>query len=116
MQLNYIGPLCVGPEHPIVHDIDAERFPPSCFLVEVRAGTGVEGQIIEGDVLVVDEARPVQHADLVVVETGEGLGLFKSHRIGGRYRLMPAGGGQGQPADPQACRGVVVRQARMYAA
>lgn len=116
MRLNYIGPLCVGPEHPLAHDIAADRFPPSCYLVEVRAGAGVQGQIIEGDVLVVDEVRPVQHADLVVVETGEGLGLFFSHRMGGRYRLMPASGGQGQPADPRVCRGVVVRQARMYVA
>jgi len=84
--------------------------------VEVRDGAGIAGPIIEGDVLVVDEARPVQHADLVVVETGTGLRLFQSHRIGGRFRLVPAAGGAGHLADPDACRGVVVRQARICAA
>lgn len=116
MQLTYLGPLCTGPAHPLAVEIDAARFPPSCYLVEVRDGAGVRGPVIEGDVLVVDEARPVQHADLVVVETGEGLGLFQSHRIGGAMRLVPASGGEGHRADPETCRGVVVRQARLYTA
>jgi len=52
----------------------------------------------------------------VVVETGEGLRLFQSHRIGGRFRLVPASGGQGHLAQPETCRGVVVRQTRICAA
>ena len=116
MQLTYLGPLCVGLSHPVAAEIDPARFPPSCYLVEVRDGAGVAGPIIEGDVLVVDEARPVQHADLVTVETDEGLRLFQSHRIGGRFRLVPASGGEGHLADPDTCRGVVVRQARICAA
>jgi hypothetical protein len=116
MQLNYLGPMGSGEGHPLVAEIAGERFPASCYLVEVRDGAGVAGPIIEGDVLVVDEARPMQHADLVVVETGEGLGLFLSHRVGGRFRLVPAGGGQGHKARPELCRGVVVRQARVWAA
>jgi hypothetical protein len=116
MQLTYLGPMREALPHPLGDEIDPEHFPPSCYLVEVSAKAGVEGPIIEGDVLVVDEARPMQHADLVVVETGEGLVLFRSHRIGGRFRLVPAGGGQGHKARPELCRGVVVRQARVWAA
>jgi len=116
MQLTYLGPLCAGLSHPVAAEIDAECFPASCYAVEVCDGAGVAGPIIEGDVLVVDEARPVQHADLVVVETGEGLRLFQSHRIGGRFRLVPASGGQGHLAQPETCRGVVVRQTRICAA
>lgn len=115
MQLNYLGPVGSGDGHPLAAEIVVERFPPSCYLVEVSAEAGVEGPIIEGDVLVVDEALPVQHADLVVVETGEGLVLFRSHRIGGGFRLLPAGGGQGRRARPDQCRGVVVHQARLAA-
>ena len=116
MQLTYLGPLWAGLSHPVAAEIDAERFPPSCYLVEVSDGAGVAGPIIEGDVLVVDEARPVQHADLVVVETAEGLRLFRSHRIGGSFRMVPASGGQGLRARVETCRGVVVRQARVCAA
>lgn len=115
MQLIYLGPRSAGLSQTLPAEIDAERLSPSCYLVEVGEGAGVAGPIIEGDVLVVDEARPVQHADMVVVETGEGLGLYYSHRIGGAMRLVPASGGQGHRADPETCRGVVVRQARMTA-
>ena len=116
MQLTYLGPLCAGLSHPVASEIDAARFPPSCYAVEVCDGAGVSGPIIEGDLLVVDEARPVQHADLVVMETVEGLRLFRSHRIGGSFRMVPASGGEGLIARPSLCRGVVVRQARVCAA
>ncbi|SFT96568.1 hypothetical protein [Halomonas saccharevitans] len=112
MKVNYLGP-CLAVDHPALAELDHEPLPVSCYLVELSEEAGVEGPLIEGDVLVVDEARPVQHGDLVVVETGEGLGLFKSHRIGGRFRLLPASGGEGRGADPEVCRGVVVRKARM---
>lgn len=115
MKVTYIGPLCAGVEHPALAGIDLKQLSPSCYLVEVSDEAGVNGPIIEGDVLVVDEARPVEHADLVVVETGEGLSLYRSHRIGGGYRLMPAGGGQGHFARAQECRGVVVQALRMEA-
>jgi len=113
MRVNYLGP-CLFAKHPAMADLDHCRRP-SCYLVEVSAEAGVEGPIIEGDVLVVDEALPVQHADLVVVETGEGLRLFRSHRIGGSFRLLPASGGQGRKARPELCRGVVVHRARLAA-
>lgn len=112
MFLTYLGPLCEGLAHPVAAEIDAERFPPSCYLVEVSAEAGVEGPVIEGDVLMVDESRPPRHDDLVVVATGEGLRLYRSHRLGGGARLVPAGGGQGRMADPRDCRGVVVRHLR----
>lgn len=116
MKLNYIGPLCVGPEHPAVSHLmeSAAKLPPSCYLVEVSAEAGVDGPVIEGDVLVVDEARPVQHADLVVVQAGHALRLCRSHRIGGQFRLLPtAGPRDGFFARQQDCRGVVVRKVRM---
>lgn len=109
MKVHYLAP-CRLAEHPA---LDAAALPASCYLVEVSDEAGIEGAIIEGDVLVVDEARPVQHADLVVVEVESQLRLFRSHRIGGCMRLVPASGGRGHHADPEACRGVVVRKARM---
>jgi hypothetical protein len=110
MKVTYLGP-CLLTEHPAVADLESCRRP-SCYLVEVSDEAGVEGAIIEGDVLVVDEAQPVQHADLVVVEVEAQLRLFKGHRIGGAVRLIPAGGGGGHFAQPQACRGVVVEKRR----
>ncbi|MGM0535529.1 MAG: hypothetical protein ACQER5_05580 [Pseudomonadota bacterium] len=99
-------------DHPALAELAHEPLPVSCYLVELSEEAGVEGPLIEGDVLVVDESRPVQHADLVVVETCEGLGLFKSHRMGGRFRLLPASSGEGLQANPEVCRGVVVDHVR----
>lgn len=53
---------------------------------------GVVGPIIEGDLLVVDEQKPVQHDGLVVVELDGEKRLFSSHRIGVLMRLMPTAG------------------------
>lgn len=39
---------------------------------------------MEGDVLVVDEARSLGHADLVVAEVEGEYRLFKYHHTGGR--------------------------------
>jgi DNA polymerase V len=111
MKVNYLGPACLI-EHPALADMMASQLPPSCYLVEVSDEAGVEGPVIEGDVLVVDEERPVQHADLVVVEVESQFRLYKSHRVGGRCRLVPASGVRGHFAQPQACRGVVVDQLR----
>lgn len=58
--------------------------------------------------LVVDKARLVQHADLMVAEIEDEYRLFRSHRIGGRFRLLPASGVRGHFAKQQVCRGVVV--------
>lgn len=111
MRVNYLGP-CQLAEHLALAGIDSDQLPSSCYLVEVSDEAGVDGPIIEGDVLVVDEARPVEHADLVVVDLDGEQRLFRSHRIGGSYRLMPAGGGQGHFASAQSCRGVVVKALR----
>ncbi|MDN3526029.1 hypothetical protein QWY79_12215 [Halomonas sabkhae] len=59
MRLTYLGPAMPGHDHLAHQGLDARRLPPSCYLVEVCAGAGVEGEVIEGDVLVIDEARPV---------------------------------------------------------
>jgi len=47
---------------------------------EARPG----GPWMEGDVLVVDEARSFGHAALVVAEVGGEYRLFKAHRAGSR--------------------------------
>lgn len=111
MRLQYLGPALPGHDHPALEDLDARRLPPSCYLVEVTEDAGVDGEIIEGDVLVIDEARPVQHGDLVAVQGEDALRLCRSHRIGGRFRLMrTAGPPEGFFARPEDCRGVVVRR------
>ena len=116
MRLTYLGPALLGHDHPALEGLDARRLPPSCYLVEVSEDAGVEGEIIEGDVLVIDEARPVQHGDLVAVQGEEALRLCRSHRIGGRFRLVcTAGPRESFFARQEDCRGVVVRQARMQA-
>lgn len=115
MRVNYLGP-CQLAEHPAFAGVDIRQLPPSCYLVEVSAEAGIDGPIIEGDLLVVDEARPVEHADLVIAELDGEQRLFRSHRIGGAYRLIPAGGGQGHFARAQECRGVVVKTLRMEVA
>lgn len=70
---------------------------------------------MEGDVLVVDEARACTHADWVVAEVEGDYRLFKAHRAGSRCRLLPASGDEGLFAQGEQYRGVVVRQARQYA-
>ncbi|QOR38220.1 hypothetical protein HNO52_06620 [Billgrantia diversa] len=65
--MNYLGPLCAG-MHPAMEGLNLKHFRASCYLVEVSDEAGVNGPIMEGDQLVVDEARPVRHADLVVAE------------------------------------------------
>ncbi|MEQ6887920.1 hypothetical protein ABE957_04430 [Halomonas sp. CS7] len=113
MRLTYIGPVLAGHDHPALEELDARRLPPSCYLVEVGEDAGVDGEIIEGDVLVIHEARPVQHGDLVVVQGEDSLRLCRSHRVGGRFRLMRTSGPKESFFARQPdCRGVVVRLAR----
>ncbi|MEO1852727.1 hypothetical protein [Chromohalobacter sp.] len=115
MRVHYVGPLVAGLDHPAMRGYDASQFPPSCYLVEIGDEGGIEGPLIEGDVLVVDEQRPVGHADLVVVDLEGEQRLFKSHRIGGRLRLMPTvGPKESLWARRSDLRGVVVSQARRY--
>lgn len=78
MLLHHLGPALLGHDHPALEDLDARRLPPSCYLVEVSEDAGVNGEIIEGDVLEVGEAHPVQHGDLVVVQGEESLRLCRS--------------------------------------
>jgi len=115
MRVNYLGPLVAG-MHPAMDGLNLKQFKSSCFLVEVSEEAGVSGPIMEGDLLVVDEARPVQHADLVVAEMDGEQRLFRTHRIGGAYRLLPtAGPRESVLARISDLRGVVVSQARRYA-
>ncbi|SDK67388.1 hypothetical protein [Billgrantia gudaonensis] len=116
MRVIYLGPLVAGMKHPALAGYDLSQFAPSCYLVEVGEDAGVCGPVIEGDLLVVDEARPAQHADLVVVEREGEQRLFKGHRIGGRIRLIPTVGPRESVWARQSdLRGVVVSQARRYA-
>ncbi|MCC5882493.1 MAG: hypothetical protein JJU25_07645 [Halomonas sp.] len=113
--MNYLGPLCAG-MHRALEGYNLGQFPPSCYLVEVSEEAGVNGPIMEGDVLVVDEAKSVGHADLVVAEIGGEQRLFQTHRIGGAYRLLPTAGPRHSViARVSDLRGVVVSQARRYA-
>src|SRR5690554_504891 len=115
MRVNYLGPLCAG-MHPAMEGLNLKQFRASCYLVEVSEEAGVNGPIMEGDLLVVDEARPVTHADLVVAELDGEQRLFHTHRIGGAYRLLPtAGPRESVLARISDLRGVVVSQARRYA-
>ncbi|WP_447529827.1 hypothetical protein [Vreelandella sp. TE19] len=112
MRLTYLGPLALSIDHAALEALDCTSYAPSCFAVEVGVEAGVEGTVIEGDVLVVDESRSLGHDDLVVVEMDEALHLYRSFRVGARYRLLPLGGGQGLMATARMVRGVVVHQAR----
>ncbi|RAH37538.1 hypothetical protein [Halomonas sp. SL1] len=116
MRLTYIGPVLPGHDHPVLEELNARRLPPSCYLVEVGEDAGVDGEIIEGDVLVIDEARPVQHGDLVVVQGEDSLRLCRSHRVGGRFRLMRTSGPKESFFARQPdCRGVVINLKRSAA-
>lgn len=63
--------------------------------MEVGEDAKLGGPWMEGDVLVVDEARSYGHGDLVVAEEEGEYRLFRSHRVGGRCRLLPTVGGEG---------------------
>ncbi|KAA0016662.1 hypothetical protein F0A16_16430 [Salinicola corii] len=87
--------------------------PASSFLVEVSPGAGIDGELIEGDVLVADEKRITEYGDLVLAcDEYDEMRAYRSHRIGGYLRLVPMGGGHAVPASALDCVGVVVRRAR----
>ncbi|MYL22523.1 hypothetical protein GLV89_01730 [Halomonas alkaliantarctica] len=104
MKVNYLGP-CLLADHPALAELDPEHFPPSCFLVEVSEEAQPGGEVIEGDVLVVDEARAPVHDDRVVAEVESNYQLFRAHRVAGRLRLLPIGGGQGCFVGPEQFKG-----------
>lgn len=112
MRLTYLGPLALGLDHPALAGVACDDYSPNCFAVEATSEAGVDGQVIEGDVLVVDEVRELGHGDLVVVEMDDALHLYKTFRIGPRFRLLPPNGGTGLMATARMVRGVVVHQAR----
>lgn len=114
MRVLYLGP-CALTDHPALAELDPQRFPLSCFLVEVSEEALPGGEVLEGDVLVVDEARAPAHDDRVVAEVESEYQLFRAHRVGGRLRLLPIGGGQGCFIGPEQFKGVVVQQARIAA-
>ncbi|SFH34975.1 LexA family protein [Modicisalibacter xianhensis] len=115
MRVTYLGPLIAGLQHPALHGYDLSHFSPSCFLVEVKEGAGLDGPLIEGDMLVVDEGRTPQHNDLVIALVEEEQCLFHAFRIGGSLLLIPPRGRDGAvPARWVDLRGVVVSQARRY--
>ncbi|MDQ7734658.1 hypothetical protein QT231_18265 [Halomonas sp. SpR1] len=113
MRLTYLGPLAMGLDHPALEAVTCDDYSPNCFAVEATSDAGVHGSVIEGDVLVVDESRSLGHDDLVVVEMDDALHLYKTFRIGPRFRLLPPGGGTGLMATARMVRGVVVHQARL---
>ena len=113
MRLTYLGPVAMGIDHPALDGVDCAGYSPSCFAVEVGDSAGVHGAVIEGDVLLVDESRSLGHDDLVVMEMDDALHLYKTFRIGTRFRLLPPNGGTGLMATARMVRGVVVHQARL---
>lgn len=113
MRVNYLGPAVPGLTSPCVSTLGIRDLSPGCYLVEVSEEAGIEGEIQESDVLVVDEGRALQHGDLALMDVEGQLRLFHCHRIGGSYRLVPAGGGQGVFAKQDDCRGVVVAHCRL---
>ncbi|WP_035577560.1 hypothetical protein [Halomonas sp. TG39a] len=115
MRVNYLGPAAVGVEHPAVAEMDNRKFSPSCFLVEISEDARLGGPCMEGDVLLVDEARSFGSADLVVAEVEGEYRLFKAHRVGSRCRLLTPDGGQGYFVNTQQFKCVVVRQTRCWA-
>lgn len=112
MRLTYLGPLVIGVDHPALGDVDCGGYSPNCFAVEVGPEAGVHGAVIEGDVLVVDESHSLGHDDLAVVEIDDALHLYRTFRVGPRFRLLPLNGGTGLMATERMVRGVVVHHAR----
>ncbi|MAM57350.1 MAG: hypothetical protein CMN25_08455 [Salinicola sp.] len=116
MQVQYLGPLMMGLGHPALFGYDLERFPASCFAVELKEGAGLDGPLIEGDVLIADESRMIGNEDLTIAKVeGEHL-LARAWRIGGRLRLIPLQGRESVFAREEMLLGVVVSQARSYVA
>ncbi|WP_110687003.1 hypothetical protein [Salinicola aestuarinus] len=114
MQVQYLGPLMLGLGHPALTGYDLKSFSPSCFAVEIGEQAGLDGPLIEGDVLIADEDRMAGNDDLVIAKLpGEHL-VARTWRIGGRVRLIPLHGRESVFARDDMLLGVVVSQARRY--
>ena len=113
MDVNYIGPIGMDVYHSATGGCDLSGFPDSCYLVEVGDAAGVEGPIIEGDLLVVDEQRCPHHDDVIVVNTGGSSRLHRTVRVGDRILAIPMVGPRNAfPITQEIFRGVVVCQHR----
>jgi len=112
MKVTYLGPVVAIADHPAIQEMPVSDLPASCFLVEVSDEAGVDGEIIEGDVLVIDENRIPEHGDLVLGCDEGDMRIYHSHRIGGFLRLIPVGGGHSVTVSVIDCTGVVIRHSR----
>ncbi|WP_342595493.1 hypothetical protein AAGT95_03010 [Salinicola lusitanus] len=113
MKVNYLGPLAECANHPAIQEMPISDLPASSFLVEVAPDAGVDGELMEGDVLVADENRITEYGDVVLAcDEYDEMRAYHSHRVGGCLRLVPMGGGEAVPASALDCVGVVVRRAR----
>lgn len=113
MRVHYLGPAFPGLTEPCVSTLGIQDVSADHYLVEVSDEAGVEGEVIEGDVLVVDESKVLQHGDLAILEVEKQLRLFRSHRVGGAHFMSEVGGGFGLYAKVRDFRGVVVCKRRI---
>lgn len=115
MQAHYLGPVDDGRCHLSLPPCDTGPLPPTCYLIQACAGAGVRGPVIEGDVLVVDEARVPCHGDLVAVMHQQEIELFEAIALGPRYRYRRVGGRETMRVPVEQLKGVVVSLVRRYA-
>ena len=113
MKVNYLGPVAECADHPAIQEMPVSDLPCSSFLVEVAQDAGIDGELMEGDVLVADENRITEYGDVVLAcDEYDEMRAYHSHRVGGYLRLVPMGGGEAVPASALDCVGVVVRRGR----
>lgn len=115
MHVQYLAPLCMGKNHPSLRGCDLSCFSSDCYAVSVGEEAGVDGPLMEGDVLIVDEARVPGHGDLVLAEIETEQRLFHYWRPGYRTLLRPVSGGSSRYAKAGCIRGVIVSLLRQYA-
>lgn len=111
MHAQYLGPIDCRPD-PSLMFIDLSRYPSSCYLMRAGDDAGVSGLLIEGDVLVVDEARAPTHGDLAVIMIDGMREVFHTFRVGPQFRFQPIGGGASRRIKPELVLGVVVSLVR----
>lgn len=114
MHVQYLGPIEASP-HPSLTFLDLTRYPESCYLMRTGDDAGVGGPLVEGDVLVVDEARHPGHGDLAVIMVDGAREVFETFRVGPHLRYKPVGGGLSRRIKPDLVLGVVVSLARRCA-
>lgn len=111
MHAQYLGPIHKKPGTPPPL-LDLSRYPASCYLMQAGTDAGVGGLLIEGDLLVVDEARHPSHGDLAVIMIDGVREVFQTLRVGPQFRFQPVGGGASRRFTPDAVLGVVVSLVR----